>query len=143
VCEGVQVAQSDTRDDLLELGPSETCDEPGAQLELARGACRKIRVAGLGGRRHEAAPVVEQVRFPEARPGGDESRIAAQIGPPFLQQAEFIRLQHRDGVRDGHKVVQQVHRREAELDCGLAAVHHPPHVRQLGAIVDDRTGDAE
>ena len=85
MCERVQVAETDARDNLFELRPSVPRNQPRAQFELARGAGGEVGVTSLRGCRHEAAAIVEQVRLAEAGARSDQAGIAAQIRPSFLE----------------------------------------------------------
>ena len=141
--EMVEVVQADSRHDHLDFRAAVPRSEPLDELPFAGSARSKIGVAALGGRWHEVAPVVEQERLAHAGPGRQQRGVAAQVRRAGLQHVELLGMEHGDGMRDGHQVVQQSDSRQPELERHRLAVDGPRHVGQLGRIVEHRTGHAK
>ena len=87
--------------------------------------------------------VVEEEGLSQSGSGGDQPGVAAEIRFPFLQHVQLAGLEHRHGMRHGDQIVQQLTAGQTKSHRDFTAVHAPPHVRQLGLVVDDRTCDAE
>ena len=141
--EAVEVGEAEPRDDGLDLGTPVALAQPRGQLELARRPRGEVGVPALRRRGREAVSVAEEVGLPEPGAGGDQPGVAARVRLAVLEDVQLVVIEHGDRVRDRHEVVQQAHAAEPERHRDLAAVDAPADVDELGAIVDDRAGDAE
>ena len=126
----IDIDQPWSGDDELHIDPAEDAREIGDQLELARRARGKIRVAAFGGERHEPSLDVVQHRDPEPGAGGDDRGVAARHRDALLQHRELARLEDRHRVGERFEVVDHFDTLQIQPGGNGVGVDEPRHVRQ-------------